>query len=67
MTDHYIGMHAEQISKSNLILLQDLSPSRGIDVLMQLLSAGADTNLKNKMGNYPLYDLVSEKKGENEI
>ena len=46
--------------------MQGLSPSRGIDVLKQLLSAGADTNLKNKKGNYPLFELVSKKKGENE-
>ena len=46
--------------------MQDLSPSRGIDVLRQLLLAGADTNLKNEKGNYPLYKLVSKKKGGNE-
>ena len=45
---------------------QALFSSRGVDVLKQLLSAGANPNMKNKDGNYPLFELVSKQRGENE-
>ena len=48
--------------KVTIFCWQGPSSTRGVDVLKQLLSAGADPNMKNKYGNYPLFELVSTRR-----